>query len=887
MKLNTVSFRTRLPVLAVRGALLAMAIVPLAQAAEPVDPAVLELTVPASTVELGFCDVTSGSYKFGEYNGLQKKGMCGVANLDLRGGGRYDSDDATRWRLTGTDLGLGVRRVAGEFGQQGLFRLNLSYDELLRNRSNSFQTPYLGVGTSNTTLPPNWRKPVLSQSNATAQNYRVLDPGTGQSQVLVNGVAQNPTAAQLATNAAIAGADLPDFHHFNLATKRTKVDGGISYSISPQLELTASATHETKTGAKPMSTVSSQVSEFSTVIADPIDQSIDQYNASLTYTSSGNFLQAAFYLSDFKNAVGSVSWADSSDPSKSATMSSAPNNQFAQTTLTGGYRFTPNTKLVVSAASGRNTQNDAFITAAQNGQLAWGLPASSLHGLVVTSDLNMKLTTRPLPGLNLSANYKFANRDNQTPVNLYLFQDVNEAKSGVSPFNALLGYPLTGATSLGSNTNIYANRAYSKKVNQLNFEADYAITAAQAIKGGLDYQRINRHCSGSWIACSDTDRSRETTARLDWRARIGDDLNAKAGYAVSQRRVDYNANAFLSLVPMANAIPAGGATISAYAYMLQTGLSAFGPQAGFPLTPLTGNAAIFSPNNGIVPQALYGSRNNINEIPGLERFNMADRNRDRLRSSIDWQASDKLSLQAGLDANKDDYINSLYGLRSAKGWTVNLDGSYALSENFNIGVFNTYENQRSASAGDAYGSNSNATSVNGFTAISGGCFTTVALKNLNAKMDPCLSWSTDMRDKVDTFGITMKRKALMSGKLDLSGDLVFSHARTDIGVTGGSYVNNPLAVVGAAAGTSAQLYITATPQPTISSDSLTLRMAAKYVLSANSSLRMVYTFSRLRSADYAYGGMQFGTLTAVMPTAEQPFDYTVNVIALSYLYAFR
>src|SRR5256885_7141960 len=39
-------------------------------------------------------------------------------------------------------------------------------------------------------------------------------------------------------------------------------------------------------------------------------------------------------------------------------------------------------------------------------------------------------------------------------------------------------------------------------------------------------------------------------------------------------------------------------------------LTGWGPAAGFPATPLTGNAAIFSPNNNIVPQSLYGSRDN-------------------------------------------------------------------------------------------------------------------------------------------------------------------------------------------------------------------------------------------------------------------------------------
>jgi len=886
--MNTISVRipARVSVRAVRSALLAMAMVPAAYAAEAVDPAVQALTVPSNSVELGICDVSSASYKFGEYNGLDRKGACTVANADLRGGGQYDSGDATRWRLQGQDLGLNSRNVSGEYGEQGFYRVKLGFDELQRARSDSYQSPYLGLGGSVLTLPSNWLKPVLAQSSASALNFRVLDPAAAQSSVLVNGVAVPPTAAQKAGSAAIAAADLPDFHNYNLATKRKKVDGSISVLLSPNLEVTVGATHEVKTGAKPMSTVSSQVAEFAAVIADPIDQTTDQYNASITYTDVNGFLQASAYVSEFSNRIHSITWADVNDPSKSATMSSAPGNQFYQTTLTGGYNFTPSTKLVVAASYGRNTQNDGFITSAQNNQLAWGVPVASLHGVVVTTDLNLKLTTRPMAGLNLSANYKYDNRDNQTPVHTYYFQDANEAKSGVSAFNTALGFPLTGLTSLGTNTDIYNNRAYSKKLNQLNLDADYALGHGHFLKAGLDYQQIDRHCNGAWIDCADADQSRETTARLDWRARIGDDLSAKVGYAYAQRRVDYNENAFLSLVPAANLVPTG-ATISPYAYLLQTGLTAFGPSLGFPSPALTGNAALYSPNNGVLPQALYGSRNNINEIPGFRRYNMADRNRDRVRSSLDWQATEKLSLQAGLDLNKDDYTHSVYGLTSARSWALNLDASYAFNENFSVNLFNTYEDQRSASAGDAYGSNSNATASNGFTAISGGCYATLAQKNLSAKMDPCLQWSTDMRDKVDTLGLTMKHKGLMNDKLELTGDLAYTRARTDIGVTGGSYVANPAAVAGAAAGTPAQLYIAAQPQPTVSSNTLTLRLAGKYQLSAVSSLRMAYSYARLWSADYAYAGMQYGTLAVVMPTSEQAFNYAVNTVSVAYQYSFR
>ena len=43
---------------------------------------------------------------------------------------------------------------------------------------------------------------------------------------------------------------------------------------------------------------------------------------------------------------------------------------------------------------------------------------------------------------------------------------------------------------------------------------------------------------------------------------------------------------------MANNIPAGGATTSLYGFLQKTGLTGFGPVAGLPTTPLTGDAAM-------------------------------------------------------------------------------------------------------------------------------------------------------------------------------------------------------------------------------------------------------------------------------------------------------
>ena len=123
---------------------------------------------PRSTVEVGVGDVSTGSFKAGEYNGLEKKGAFLVGNVDLHGGAPYDSGKGLRWRITGTDLGLETRSVTAEIGVQGRFRLNFGYDELLRNRSDSYQTPYNGAGSNVLTLPGTWLVPTVAGSSATS-----------------------------------------------------------------------------------------------------------------------------------------------------------------------------------------------------------------------------------------------------------------------------------------------------------------------------------------------------------------------------------------------------------------------------------------------------------------------------------------------------------------------------------------------------------------------------------------------------------------------------------------------------------------------------------------------------------------------------------------------
>src|SRR6202166_404126 len=333
MKTNDRCFAVRASVVAVQGALAAFAVVSAVQAAEG-DNAARQLTQPTNQVEIGGGYVSQDSFKFGQYNGLFNKGLYGLFNFDVRSLDAYDSDSALRWRVIGTDVGLDTRRLTAEVGQQGKFRVNVGFDELRSNRSDTYQTPYLGAGSNNLTLPANWLVPVVPQVNATSGNFRALNPITGLAPSLVSGVVTPPTAAQQTTVNNIIAADVPAFHNVDIETTRKKYDGAFSYQFDPQWEFKVSARREDRTGTKLLNMLSLANGTATVTLPDLIDQSTDQYNVSLNYTGERAFLQAAYYGSVFKNHVDSMNWQNPFVPTTIAQMSSAPSNQFHQFTLT-------------------------------------------------------------------------------------------------------------------------------------------------------------------------------------------------------------------------------------------------------------------------------------------------------------------------------------------------------------------------------------------------------------------------------------------------------------------------------------------------------------------------------------------------------------------------
>jgi len=890
MTTTTAGCATRVSVAAVRCALIAVAFA--AHTDRVSAQSASELTRPASTVEVGAGGVTDGSYKAGEYNGLYKKGGFAIGHVDVRGGGAFDSDSAMRYRVRANDLGLATRSVTAEVGVQGAFRFTFGYDALRRNRSDSYQTPYAGAGTNAITLPGTWLIPNVAGSSATNNavnntSARGLSKAIGgapyidtQTTSTTIGALLTPNAAQKALVDAAANADVPLFHDVGIYTTRSRYQAGVSVNMGQRWGLDANVRPEHKEGTKLMGTVSRNTGgDIATVIPDPIDTDTNQVNLALNVRGARSFAQAGYYGSFFKNNIRQVSWQNWATPAATVnTMSSTPDNNFSQFSATGGFNFSPTTKLVATGSYARNTQNDVFLTDVTTPVV----PVQSFNGLVVSSAVNVKLTARPSKKLNAAAAYKYDNRNNRTAVFLYQFGDAGE------PVSVNTNFPAGPANPLGAMVinNANANRPYSKNLNQFNLDADYAVAMGQRLKAGYEYQKINRECPGSWASCADAAVTNENTLRAEWRATTGAGIVARIGYEYSQRKApNYNENAFLALVPYANVVPAGQ-TITALQAMITNQLTGYGPVSGYNNGVFVNNT--FFPSNNALANELYGNANRISELIGMRRYYVADRNRNKVRGALTWQASEAFAIQAGLDYNNDDYPTSTYGLQHAKMWAANLDGSYALSDAFTADLFYTYENLASGTAGNTYTANSNTANVNGFTALSGNScdsYTTLQQRNNNNKLDPCLEWSTAMTDKVNTVGFGLRGK---SGKLDLSVSGLVSQSQGINNVSGGNWVNNPLALPGAPANTVAAFFIPATALPTVTTNASEVRLNANYAIRKAQSLRVYYTFMHMSSADWVYEGMQIGlgTPSGVLPTLEQPFNYNVSVIGASYVISF-
>lgn len=457
------------------------------------DADVARLMRPDSEIEAGVGYVTRDSFKFGDYKGLQREGAHLIGNVSVV---RRGEDNPGYVEVQGRNLGLDARSLSVQAGQQGNYGVRLEYDQIPKLWSDSYQTPFVNPGSTSLTLPAGW----------------------------VRGA---NTAGMTALNASM--------HSFHVDTQRNTLSFGLTKQVVEGWDVEVRGKHEKKEGNRFIGAVigNSGGNPRAAILPEPVDYTTDEFEALLRYTSKKLQLQFGYFGSFFQDANNSLVW--SNPYSDAATWGAGvagkisrghvglpPDNQMHQISASGGYNFTKDTRLSGSLSYGRMTQNDAFLPYTVNTGLTvtTPLPRSSLDGKVNTTHADLKLSSKLMPKLNLTAAYRYDDRDNRTPQAQYLYiGGDSQNQQGVNSANARTNLPV-GSTR-----------------QQIDAEADYHWTASTRFKLGYGYDWAKK----TFEAITD---ERESTYKAEVHQHFSDAVSGGLGYAYSDRSTSaYNASA--------------------------------------------------------------------------------------------------------------------------------------------------------------------------------------------------------------------------------------------------------------------------------------------------------------------------------------------------------
>ena len=650
MQTDNIFFALRKLNFLVQTALIAMVASPLVTLAADDDAS--SLTQPINSIEFGVKGMPKDSAKFGEYNGVNNSEAYLIGNFNVRGGDAYKAYEGggglNRWEAYGVDLGTTSREIGGSASNQGQWNIGIKFDELRHNISDTYQTPLVGsMGGNNFTMPA---------------AFGVINTA------YVGGLStNNPTGAQ-----GLTDTQKGLFHTVDVYTTRENSSLTAGYTFDKQWSANFEYNHLNQTGAKLMMASTDAATAASgpnsstwgvekmMMLMNPTNYSTDTFNLALNWKGDKSFLTAGYFGSLFRDANNSLTFpnfyasASAALPTPGAsgtfpinTMSTMPDNNFHQFNLTGGYTFTPTTKIVGGFSYGRNTQNDSYPFAMLQSTLGTvgstaspmgggSPPQNSLNGLVETMHADFKLTNVTSKNLTLSAGIKYNERDNNTASNTYNFID------------------------LGGKNRTAVNTPMSNRKTQVELAGDYRINQDNRVRLTYEYEKIDRWCnnalannaqgqilagiSNTTHSCVQVPETNENKLTASYKLNVSEAINFNAGYSYAKRIADINSTFY---------------------------------------------NPIQSSNQGY-------------ENYGYRAFFDASRNEQQLKLGVNLQASEKLSFGISSRYLDDQYNDSPLGVQQGNSWKTNLDASYSYSENSIVSAFASFQRrQRDLLSGSA------------------------------------------------------------------------------------------------------------------------------------------------------------------------------------------
>ncbi len=234
--------------------------------------------------------------------------------------------------------------------------------------------------------------------------------------------------------------------------------------------------------------------------------------------------------------------------------------------------------------------------------------------------------------------------------------------------------------------------------------------------------------------------------------------------------------------------------------------------------------------------------------PLMRKYNLADRDRDKLGVLMNIMATEKLFIGARADYNRDEYTETEIGLTEAEQPTVTVDLSYNPVNDLTLYGYYTWENIQSSQKGND---------------VTSGTGPGTAIPTPGP-------WQADYDDTFNTVGIGGKWADL--GKWDLGADLVYTKA------VGHIVMNHEDPAV-------------AEDQfPDNLSEMASIKLWTDYHYSKQLVYKFGYWYEEYVADNWAIDGLEPYDPTVVARTlllGEQTMDYEVRVFTISAIYRFQ
>jgi MtrB/PioB family decaheme-associated outer membrane protein len=558
---------------------------------------------PEGSVTVGGLYVSGDSQdraRFGLFNGLREHSGYGLFDFTFV---NRDPASGVWTTVDGRNLFLDTREVSFITRKPGDWKITADYSEWVRYSPYTVNTGMQGAGTSTPTI------------------VRLATPGSGSD---VN-LDQQRKGITLAGSKWFGGT-----LQFEASFRSEDKDGarnfGRGFACSATWVSAGSCTSSTTQWAL-------------LFLPDPVNSTINQAEAKVTYSAGSLLITGGYYGNIYtnrnanltptipgvlNNPLGAAQTLDAGlRTTMGLPMAVPPDSQAHQFYLSGNYRFTPSTAATFKYAYTHATQSEDFgalgFFSAPSGR-------SNLGGELNTTIAQLGLTSRPIPKLSLLANVRYEDRENKTPIDYYNLENKDK----------------------------FTNGNPSPKKTTTKLEASYLLPMDYRATLGYDYELVDH---GQFTPTDNVagisglrQKTKEDGYRVELRRSLSESLTGFVSYTYSKREGDSPWLKPLSL-------PA-------------TGVITADP-----------DPACVAPAAPAVSPCIYNRT-------GIFPFIFEDRKRDKVKLMGTWAPSDKLSLQLFVEDGKDTYTGPTeHGLRDTSMRMYSVDAAYRVSDDWSLTAY--------------------------------------------------------------------------------------------------------------------------------------------------------------------------------------------------------